>query len=64
MTVGTPLMPPRHSSEADGMSLPALATMVAMTLKVNERTTNVIENKGPVLKAFGLGLYVYENQDA
>jgi hypothetical protein len=44
------------------MSLPALATMVAINLKLKEQSLNVIENKGPVWKAFGLGLYVYGNR--
>jgi hypothetical protein len=51
MTVGTPLMTPRLSSDADSMSLPALATMVAMNLKLKEQTLNVVENKGPAWKS-------------
>jgi hypothetical protein len=37
-------------------------TMDAINSKLNERTTNVIENKGPAWKTSGLSLYVYENK--
>jgi hypothetical protein len=37
-------------------------TMVPVTLKLNERTANVIENKGPAWKTCGLGLYAYGNK--
>jgi len=37
-------------------------TMVAMNLEVIEKSLNVIENKGPVWKPFGISQYVYENK--
>jgi hypothetical protein len=44
------------------MSLPALATMVAIDSKLKKQSLNVFENKGPEWKTSGLSLYVYENK--
>jgi hypothetical protein len=62
MTVGSSRMTIPSFSQVDSMSLPARATTTAVTLKLNERTGNVIENKGWLWKAWERTGNVIENK--
>jgi hypothetical protein len=53
---------PSSLPQTDTMSLPALATTTVVTLKMNDRCGNIIENKGPAFDSPGRSGKVVENK--